>query len=104
MRIGRICVSLVTRSSIIPPFWGIAGRKLVGRAARVEEADATISRRDPTADIEALRRERQRPCGFHAGSDQGWCTYAEGGRLHCLFVKTLPYLTGVGPEDGDTAR
>lgn len=80
-----------------------AAEEVVGGAVRVEETEAIINRRDPQADVEALRRERSRPKGFHTGTEHGWGTYEENGRLHCLFVKTLAYLTDVGPEDGGTA-
>jgi len=80
-----------------------AAREVVGGDVRVEETEAIINRRDPAADVEGLRRERKRPRGFHTGTEHGWGTYEEQGRLHCLFVKTLTYLTDVGPEDGGTA-
>jgi hypothetical protein len=80
-----------------------AAEEVVGGRVRIEETEAIINRRDPRADPELLRRERKRPTGFHTGTEHGWGTYEEGGRLHCLFVKTLAYLTDVGPEDGGTA-
>lgn len=80
-----------------------AAEEVVGGRVRIEETEAIINRRDAGADLEALRRQRKRPTGFHTGTEHGWGTYEEGGRLHCLFVKTLAYLTDVGPEDGGTA-
>ena len=80
-----------------------AAEEVVGGAVRVEETEAIINRRDPRADVLTLRRERSRPKGFHTGTEHGWGTYEQDSRLHCLFVKTLAYLTDVGPEDGGTA-
>jgi hypothetical protein len=74
----------------------------VGGAVRIEETEAIINRRDPDADVEALRRRRFNPTGFHTGTRHGWGTYEEQHNFHCLFVKTLAYLTDVGPEDGGT--
>jgi hypothetical protein len=76
---------------------------LVGGAVRLEESEAIINRRRPDADVEALRRRRTHPTGFHTGTRHGWGTYIEQNRFHCLFVKTLAFLTDVGPEDGGTA-
>jgi hypothetical protein len=76
---------------------------LVGGAVRLEESEAIINRRNPNADLEALRQRRSTPVGFHTGTRHGWGTYTERDRFHCIFVKTLAYLTDVGPEDGGTA-
>lgn len=76
---------------------------LVGGAVRLEESEAIINRRNPDADIEELRRHKSTPVGFHTGTRHGWGTYTENNRFHCLFVKTLTFLTDVGPEDGGTA-
>lgn len=75
---------------------------IVGGSVRLEESEAIINRRDPAADLTALRARRYHPLGFHTGTRHGWGTYEEGGRFHCLFVKTLAYLTDVGPDDGGT--
>jgi hypothetical protein len=76
--------------------------EVVGGSVRLEESEAIINRRDPSADVAALRARRYHPLGFHTGTRHGWGTYEEGGRFHCLFVKTLAYLTDVGPDDGGT--
>ena len=75
---------------------------LVGGAVRIEETEAIVNRRDPDADVDALRRRPANPTGFHTGTRHGWGTYEEQHNFHCLFVKTLAYLTDVGPEDGGT--
>lgn len=75
----------------------------VGGPVRIEEVEAIVNRRAASADVAALRRERSRPRGFHAGTQHGWGTFEEDHHFHCLFVKTLAYLTDVGPEDGGTA-
>jgi ectoine hydroxylase-related dioxygenase (phytanoyl-CoA dioxygenase family) len=72
--------------------------ELVGGKVRLEETEAIINRHDPAA---AARRTV--PLGFHRGAAPSWGTYVEEGNLHCLFAKTLAYLTDVGPEDGGTA-
>jgi hypothetical protein len=77
--------------------------ELVGGAVRLEESEAIINRRRPDADLAALRKRRSDPTGFHTGIRHGWGTYFEQDRFHCLFVKTLAFLTDVGPEDGGTA-
>src|SRR5207302_4388049 len=69
----------------------------------LEESEAIINRRDPNADVEALRRRKSTPVGYHTRTRHGWGTYTERDRFHCIFVKTLAYLTDVGPEDGGTA-
>jgi hypothetical protein len=76
---------------------------IVGGAVRLEETEAIINRRDPNTDQEALRQKDVVPLGFHTGTRHGWGTYQEQERFHCLFVKTLAYLTDVGPGDGGTA-
>lgn len=77
--------------------------ELVGGTVRLEETEAIINRRNPDADAEALRRRKSLPTGFHTGTQHGWGTYTQSHRFHCLFVKTLAYLTEVGPDDGGTA-
>lgn len=77
--------------------------ELVGGAVRLEESEAIINRRDPNADLAALHRRRTNPTGFHTGTRATWGCYYERDRFHCLFVKTLAYLTDVGPDDGGTA-
>ncbi len=75
---------------------------VVGGGVRLEESVAILSRRDPEAELETLRRRRYNVLGFHSGTKHGWGTYIEQNRFHCLFVKTLAYLTDVGPDDGGT--
>ncbi len=75
--------------------------EVVGGAVRLEESEAIINRRDPDAVLPPGRRIL--PTGFHTGTRPGWGTYVEQNRFHCLFVKTLAYLTDVGPDDGGTA-
>jgi hypothetical protein len=77
--------------------------ELVGGAVRLEESEAIINRRNPDVDTDALRGRKVNPVGFHTGTRHGWGTYTESNQFHCLFVKTLAYLTDVGPEDGGTA-
>lgn len=76
---------------------------LIGGGVRLEESEAIINRRNPEADLNALRLCHSNPIGFHTGTRHGWGTYTENNRFHALFVKTLAYLTDVGPEDGGTA-
>lgn len=78
-------------------------QEVVGGDVRLEESEAIINRRDPAADVETLRQKDIVPLGFHTGTQHGWGTYLEQERFHCLFVKTLAYLTDVGPGDGGTA-
>lgn len=77
--------------------------EIVGGAVRLEESEAIINRRRPDADLSELRKRRYHPVGFHTGTRHGWGTYYEQNRFHCLFCKTLAYLTDVGPDDGGTA-
>jgi ectoine hydroxylase-related dioxygenase (phytanoyl-CoA dioxygenase family) len=77
--------------------------EIVGGAVRLEETEAIINGRDPASDRAALRARDVAPLGFHTGTRHGWGTYYEQNRFHCLFVKTLAYLTDVGPGDGGTA-
>lgn len=74
--------------------------EVVGGKIRLEESEAIINRRDPTAELPVSGSV---PLGFHTGADVGWGTFEQDGRFHCLFVKTLAYLTDVGPDDGGTA-
>jgi ectoine hydroxylase-related dioxygenase (phytanoyl-CoA dioxygenase family) len=76
--------------------------EVVGGAVRLEESEAIINRRDPSADLAALHARRTNPTGFHTGARCTWGGYYEENRFHCLFVKTLAYLTDVGPDDGGT--
>ncbi|MDX1932948.1 MAG: phytanoyl-CoA dioxygenase family protein [Capsulimonadales bacterium] len=78
-------------------------RDVVGGEVRLEETEAIINRRDPKSDTDGLRERDIVPLGFHTGTRHGWGTYQEQDRFHCLFVKTLAYLTDVGPGDGGTA-
>jgi Protein involved in biosynthesis of mitomycin antibiotics/polyketide fumonisin len=80
--------------------------EVVGGEVRLEETEAIINRRNPDLAPAALQRGgsgRVLPSGFHTGTRPGWGTYTERDRFHCLFVKTLAYLTDVGPGDGGTA-
>jgi hypothetical protein len=56
----------------------------------------SINRRDPTADLSAWAGLRVVPIGFHTGTRHGWGTYMDNHHFHCLFVKTLAYLTDGG--------
>jgi hypothetical protein len=78
-------------------------QEVVGGAVRLEESEAIINRRRADADLDELRKRRYNPVGFHTGTRHGWGTYYEQNRFHCIFVKTLCYLTDVGPDDGGTA-
>lgn len=77
--------------------------EVVGGRVRVEETEAIINRRAPGSDPAEIRRRGTVPTGFHTGADHGWGTYEQDGRFHCIFVKTIAYLTEVGPDDGGTA-
>ncbi len=77
--------------------------EVVGGRVRVEETEAIINRRDPASDPAEIRRRGTVPTGFHTGADHGWGTFEQEGKFHCLFVKTIAYLTDVGPDDGGTA-
>ena len=76
--------------------------EVVGGKVRLEETEAIINRRDADADLEELYKRRYNPTGFHRGTQHGWGTYIEQSKFHCIFVKTLAYLTDVGPDDGGT--
>lgn len=77
--------------------------EFVGGAVRLEETEAIINSRDPHGIEPDGGPGRVRPLGFHTGTQHGWGTYQQGHHFHCLFVKTLAYLTDVGPDDGGTA-
>lgn len=77
--------------------------ELVGGAVRLEESEAIISRRDPGLHPSMWEGRRTLPLGFHRGAAPTWGTYFEQGNFHCIFMKTLAYLTEVGPDDGGTA-
>lgn len=77
--------------------------EVVGGAVRLEESEAIISRRDPGLDASKWAGRRTIPLGFHRGAAPTWGTYVEQDHFHCIFVKTLAYLTDVGPDDGGTA-
>jgi hypothetical protein len=77
--------------------------ELVGGAVRLEESEAIISCRDPGLTPSMWEGRRTLPLGFHRGAAPTWGTYLEEGHFHCLFVKTLAYLTEIGPDDGGTA-
>lgn len=76
-------------------------QEVIGGEARLEETEAIINRRDPNFNFPEDRQSA--PTGFHTGAERGWGTYEEKGRFHCLFVKTLAFLTDVGKDDGGTA-
>ena len=90
-------LEFATHPKLVPPV-----EEVVGGAVRIEETEAIVNRRDPDADVAALRRARFNPTGFHTGTRHGWGTYEEQHNFHALFVKTLAYLTDVRPEDGGT--
>ncbi len=77
--------------------------ELVGGAVRLEESEAIINRRNPDSVPSELMQRKSIPTGFHTGTRHGWGTYTENDRFHCIFVKTLAFLTDVGPDDGGTA-
>lgn len=74
---------------------------VVGGGVRLEETEAIINRRDPDENLSG--GSRRNPIGFHTGARSTWGSYYERDRFHCLFVKTLAYLTDVGPDDGGTS-
>ncbi|HET7560050.1 MAG TPA: phytanoyl-CoA dioxygenase family protein [Limnochordia bacterium] len=71
--------------------------QVVGGSVRLEETEAIINHRDPDAKADAPQR-----FGFHVGTRHGYGTYVENELFHCTFVKTLAFLTDIGPEDGGT--
>ena len=77
--------------------------EVVGGKVRLEETEAIINSRDPDVDLQELEKRCYNPIGFHRGTQHGWGTYIEQNKFHCVFVKTLAYLTDVGPDDGGTA-
>jgi len=78
-------------------------REVVGGDVRLEESEAILNRRNPELGDEAWSGRSMIPVGFHLGAEPGWGTWEEQGRFHSLFVKTLAFLTDVGPDDGGTA-
>ena len=76
--------------------------EIVGGAVRLEETEAIINSRNPETPLDELHKRRYNPTGFHRGTQHGWGTYMEQNKFHCIFVKTLAYLTDVGPDDGGT--
>ncbi|HZC27099.1 MAG TPA: phytanoyl-CoA dioxygenase family protein, partial [Actinopolymorphaceae bacterium] len=81
--------------------------EFVGGPVTLEESEAIINRRDLDAPVDpgpvVGSTSRVEPLGFHTGTRHGWGTYYAHHHFHCLFVKTLAYLTDVGPDDGGTA-
>ena len=77
--------------------------EVVGGHVRLEESEAIINKRDPATSDEVLGGKRVIPTGFHRGTTSTWGCYYEQEKFHCVFVKTLAYLTDVGPDDGGTA-
>jgi ectoine hydroxylase-related dioxygenase (phytanoyl-CoA dioxygenase family) len=80
----------------ISPSQILLAEEAVGQEARLVEAYAIVNRSDPAT--EASNR-----LSFHRGQDPCCDGYVANGLFHCHFVKTLTYLTDVGPEDGGTA-
>lgn len=78
-------------------------RDLVGGSVRLEESEAIINSRNPNSTPLSANVSPCIPTGFHTGIRHGWGTYIERDKFHCLFVKTLAFLTDVGPGDGGTA-
>ena len=76
--------------------------EVVGGSIRLEETEAIINKRNPETESDELHKRRYNPTGFHRGTQHGWGTYIEQNKFHCIFVKTLAYLTDVGPDDGGT--
>lgn len=76
--------------------------EVVGGTVRLEETEAIINSRNPDEDLDELYKRKYNPTGFHRGTQHGWGTYMEQNKFHCIFVKTLAYLTDVGPDDGGT--
>lgn len=76
---------------------------VVGGDVRLEETEAILNRRHPEAGTADAEAPRTVPTGFHTGARATWGAYYEQDRFHCLFVKTLAYLTDVGPDDGGTS-
>ena len=76
---------------------------VVGGSVRLEESEAIINSRNPDESDDLPRGKRVHPTGFHRGATATWGCYYEQERFHCVFVKTLAYLTDVGPDDGGTA-
>ncbi len=77
--------------------------EVVGGSIRLEESEAIINHRNPEDTDEELSTRRTHPTGFHRGTTPTWGCYQEKDRFHCVFVKTLAYLTDVGPDDGGTS-
>ena len=75
---------------------------IVGGEVRLEETEAIINRRDPESNLPKVNSHRYQPIAFHRGTKHGWGTYIEQDKFHCVFVKTLAYLTDVGRDDGGT--
>lgn len=78
-------------------------REVIGGDVRLEESEAIVNRRNPEVPVAAWTGRTCLPIGFHTGARPDWGTWIEQGRFHCLFVKTLAFLTDVGPDDGGTA-
>lgn len=76
---------------------------VVGGSIRLEESEAIINRRDQDDTDPELASRQTHPTGFHRGTTPTWGCYQEEDRFHSLFVKTLAYLTDVGPDDGGTS-
>ena len=76
--------------------------EVVGGSVRLEETEAILNSRNPTAPRRDVT-ECLLPLGFHTGTRHGWGTYMQHEKFHCIFVKTLAYLTDVGTGDGGTA-
>jgi len=77
--------------------------EVVGGRVRLEETEAIVNRRDPADTDASFDSRRVHPTGFHRGTTATWGSYYERETFHCVFVKTLAYLTDVGKDDGGTA-
>ncbi len=77
-------------------------KEIVGGEVRLEETEAIINRRNPEYEGSQLESRKYHPTALHRGTKHGWGTYIEQEKFHCIFVKTLAYLTDVGPDDGGT--
>jgi hypothetical protein len=91
-------LDFVVHPGLIP-----AVEEVVGGNVRVEETEAVINRRDARMQPADWGTRHSVPTGFHTGTQHGWGTYIENNHFHSLFVKTIAFLTDVGPDDGGTA-
>lgn len=79
-----------------PRIVGMA-EEILGGGARLVEFNGQINSRDPQANFsEAPKYD------FHRGTDIPFSSHTWNGLYHSSFVKTLTYLTELGPDDGGT--